>query len=102
MPRDFWSTELVLEIGDGNLRLHRADRAGPASRVLPADRLLTATTKISMCPHMTSYSTSLSVLWLFLSLTAANQPSSAILTSGKEVTAPKGRGARVVYNVQLD
>ncbi len=45
--------------GVGNLRLIGLVGLGPASRVFTfhlLDSLLTATTNISMCPHMTSYS----------------------------------------------
>jgi hypothetical protein len=50
----------VLEIGElGNLRFIGLVGLGPASRVFTfhlLDSLLTATTKISICPQMTSYS----------------------------------------------
>jgi hypothetical protein len=47
--------------GVGNLRLIGLVGLGPASRVFIfhlLDSLLTATTNISICPHMTSYSNS--------------------------------------------
>ena len=56
--------------GVGNLRLTGLVGLGPASRVFTfhlLDSLLTATTNISICPHMTSYFNRLHV-WLFMTM----------------------------------
>ncbi len=53
---DVWGSEAAVgNRGDGNLRLHRADRAGAASRVL-LDRLLSSFNLHTKMPHMISSS----------------------------------------------